>query len=291
MNKWTNTRSAGRSETTHPRWRDEIPQPVLVNQTYSGDIRLLFGFTLIELLVVISIIGILAGLLLPALAAAKDKAKKNAARMDMKSLAAAITAYENDSSRYPANPIADDQGNLCDVTFGLPSLPGVNPGVPAGGSVYFPTNSDVIRILMDEDANMPGTINFGHAKNPRQQSYLNAKQVSAAGVQGVFVGTTPPGVKFQFYDPWGMPYVITIDMNYDGRCLDALYKHRAVSQISAGSPAGHNGLSNVRTPNGNSDFYELNGPVMIWSFGRDKMASPTISAKDGVNKDNVLGWE
>ncbi|MDW7980172.1 MAG: prepilin-type N-terminal cleavage/methylation domain-containing protein [Verrucomicrobiales bacterium] len=144
---------------------------VIRNSPMAGDTQTrpqALAFTLIELLVVISIIGILAGLLLPTLATAKKKAKINAAKMDMKSLAAAISAYENDYSRYPANPTNDSNGNLCDVTFGLPfnKLDDQTPGFPLDGSVYYPTNSDLIRILMDEDVTTPYTINYGHAKNP-----------------------------------------------------------------------------------------------------------------------------
>src|SRR6185295_12940188 len=51
------------------------------------------GFTLIELLVVISIIGILAALLLPALARAKVQAKVVMAKSDISELVTAINQY------------------------------------------------------------------------------------------------------------------------------------------------------------------------------------------------------
>ncbi len=59
------------------------------------------GFTLVELLVVISIIGILMGLLIPAVNAARETARRNQCATNMKNLALAGVQYENTKGNMP----------------------------------------------------------------------------------------------------------------------------------------------------------------------------------------------
>ena len=218
------------------------------------------AFTLIELLVVIAIIAILIGLLFPAFQAVQNQAKRTQAKNDLTQIVTAVNAYYTEYGKYPTT-------QTIDYIYGATTVNVTTTG-PANTTNNFLFNELRACTATDPSCSAAATL------NPRQIVFISPPAVKdptnpRSGI--ATQATTINGISVaigDFVDPWGTPYNVEIDGDYN-------------NSISANPYGNNNGAGPSPLAHG----------VIAWSLGRDQALGTAGVSTSFTNSNDVISWQ
>jgi prepilin-type N-terminal cleavage/methylation domain-containing protein len=151
------------------------------------------GFTLVELLVVIAIIAVLAGAGFAGAKAAIEKAQKTKAKHVCTTINTAVLTFYDEYGHLPL-PTGASGGGSQDIEIQTVGAQGV----------------DLLTALMGMESDSDNML------SPKKIRFLDipeGKRTGNTGKNGIIYNS---GNSIQgLYDPWGQPYRILMDANYD----------------------------------------------------------------------------
>jgi prepilin-type N-terminal cleavage/methylation domain-containing protein len=208
------------------------------------------AFTLIEILVVMTLIAILVGIGVPAFTSVMEQARKTQAKNEEQQIVAAINAFYTDYGQYPLV--------TADTTINKTST-------PSNSNLFFTLRA------------VSGGVNLNNAVNTRAIVFIQPpvskdQNNPRSGIKSSTTDST-------WYDPWGSPYNVMIDGNYD------------------------NSLANPYTGD-NPGGATLYLGVIVWSFGKNGVlgggpAAAGFSSSEGgtatpptfAGSGDVISWQ
>jgi type II secretory pathway pseudopilin PulG len=188
-----------------------------------------------------TLIAILVGIGVPTFTSVMNQARKTQAKNEEQQIAAAVNAYYTEYGKYP-------------IVTADTTLTGTST----------PTNGDLFFSLRAVAQGANALVNGVPAVNPRSIVFIQPPVSKDQTNPRSGINTTT-GI---WYDPWGSPYNVMIDGNYD------------------------NQLANPYGASGGAGTDPLSLGIIVWSFGADLTPgrqSPPSSNYQG--SDDVISWQ